>query len=250
MFKTERQNQIYALLVKEGYISVKNLSESLYTSESSIRRDLIEMEKQGLIRRSYGGAEALNGTVSVLPFKTRSFDYVAEKQKIAVKAAELINKGDVVFLDQSSTSFFLARALMNKKGITVVSNNLEILNLLSHCEMTVISSGGIISKANNNCLFGENASKTFEGIFADFAFFSARSLGCDGVISDYTLEETFVRNSMLRNASKKVFLCNAQKFNTRSNFVQCSLSEIDILITDEKNTTEVFKERFKSLEIL
>ncbi len=250
MFKTERQNQIYALLNTNGYTSVRDLSKALYTSESSIRRDLAEMEKQGLIRRSYGGAEALSGSVSVLPFNTRSFDYVAEKQKIAIKAAELINKGDVIFLDQSTTSFFLARAIMDKIGITVVSNNLEILNLLSHCEMTVISSGGIVSKLNNNCLIGENASKTFEGIFADFAFISAKSLDADGVISDCTLEETFVRNSMLKNASKKVFLCNAQKFNTHSNFVQCSLSEINILITDEKNTAEVFKEKFKNLKIL
>ncbi len=249
MFKSERQSQIFELLNNKGFVTVKYLSEVLFTSESSIRRDLAVLEQKGYIRRSYGGAEVISSGTGILPFNTRSYDFVAEKQKIATKAAELIKKGDIVFLDQSSTAFFLARAIMDKKGITVVTNNIEILNILSHSDITLIASGGTVSKANNNCLIGHNAAKTFEGIYADFVFFSAKSLSDDGVITDCSEEEIFVRNAMFKNSAKKVFLCNSAKFGSHSSFVQCSLEDIDLLISED-GSAEKYKNHFKNIEIL
>ena len=249
MFKSERQSQIFELLNNKGFVTVKYLSEVLFTSESSVRRDLAVLEQKGYIRRSYGGAEVISSGTGILPFNTRSYDFVAEKQKIATKAAELIKKGDIVFLDQSSTAFFLARAIMDKKGITVVTNNIEILNILSHSDITLIASGGTVSKANNNCLIGHNAAKTFEGIFADFVFFSAKSLSDDGVITDCSEEEIFVRNAMFKNSAKKVFLCNSAKFGSHSSFVQCSLEDIDLLISED-GSAEKYKNHFNNIEIL
>lgn len=249
MFKSERQSQIFELLNNKGFVTVKYLSEILFTSESSIRRDLAVLEQKGYIRRSYGGAEVISFGTGILPFNTRSYDFVAEKQKIATKAAELIKKGDIVFLDQSSTAFFLARAIMDKKGITVVTNNIGILNILSHSDITLIASGGTVSKANNNCLIGHNAAKTFEGIYADFVFFSAKSLSDDGVITDCSEEEIFVRNAMFKNSAKKVFLCNSAKFGSHSSFVQCSLEDIDLLISED-GSAEKYKNHFKNIEIL
>lgn len=249
MFKSERQSQIFELLNNKGFVTVKYLSEILFTSESSIRRDLAVLEQKGYIRRSYGGAEVISSGTGILPFNTRSYDFVAEKQKISTKAAELIKKGDIVFLDQSSTAFFLARAIMDKKGITVVTNNIEILNILSHSDITLIASGGTVSKANNNCLIGHNAAKTFEGIYADFVFFSAKSLSDNGVITDCSEEEIFVRNAMFKNSAKKVFLCNSAKFGSHSSFVQCSLEDIDLLISED-GSAEKYKNHFKNIEIL
>ena len=99
-----------------------------------------------------------------------------------------------------------------------------------------------MSKDNRNCLIGRNAQKTFENIYADFCFFSARSLSSDGIISDYTEEEVFVRNSMLQNSQVRVFLCNSDKFDTHSNYKQCSVFDIDYLICENDSAN-----RFKNI---
>ena len=216
MPRTERQQQIYEQLNEQGYTTVKKLSRLLYTSESSIRRDLAAMERLGLVRRSYGGAELSAGRNPVIPFDTRSYEHAAQKRRIAEKAVALIREGDVIFLDQSSTCYFLAQALTRFKSLTVVSNNLEILSLLSHTSLTVIASGGVVSKVNNNCLLGGGAQRCFEEIYADWMFFSANALSLEGVVTDCTAEEVELRRMMMKNAAKTVFLCDSTKLGRRA----------------------------------
>lgn len=249
MFKNERQREIYDILNTQGFVTVKTLSEQLYTSESSIRRDLSDMESMGLVKRSYGGASIITSHTSVLPFQMRSYNAVEEKRQIAAKASELIREGDIIFLDQSSTSYFLALTLLNYNSLTVITNNIEILSVLSHTQNTVLSTGGMISKRNTNCLIGNNAQKAFEGVYADLAFFSAKALSADGVISDCTQEETFVRNAMLKNATKRVFLCDSTKMNTHSAYVQCTLADIDVLISDSEKATQ-YQKVYPNLTVL
>ena len=249
MFKNERQHQIYKILSERTFASVCELGELLYTSESSIRRDLAQMENEGLVKREWGGACAVGGAESVLPFRARSYRAVDEKRAIAQKAITLIKEGDVVFLDQSSTSYFLALSLMNYSNLTVVSNNIEILILLSHTNITVHSTGGVISRKNRNCLIGNNAQRTFTEIYADHAFFSANALSADGVITDCTEEEIFVRCAMLNNAAQKIFLCDGSKIDKLSVYKQCSIAEVDIAISDNDGLLK-YKDMFPSLTVL
>lgn len=242
MLKSERENKILKYLEQNGYSSVKDLSAMLFTSESSIRRDLTHLEDAGLIKRSYGGAEILSANKFVLPFSTRAYDNIREKRIIAQKASKLIGEGAVIFIDSSSTGYFLALDLMDRADITVVTNNIEIIELLSNGKPTVHSTGGILSRDNRTCLVGRNAENSFEEINADIGFFSAKALGLDGVISDCTQEEVFVRKSLLRNSDKKVALFDKYKIGKTSSFKQCSLRDIDILISDETDAISRFKE--------
>lgn len=249
MLKNERQNEILQILKQKGFVKVRDLCENLYASESSIRRDLSELEKQGFIKRSHGGAENISSSAHIAPFGTRSYNNTEEKYIIAKKAAQLVNENDIVFLDQSSTCYFLALFLRERKNITVVTNNIEIVNVLSKSNVTVMCSGGVISKDNNNCLIGNGAQNTFEKIYANIAFFSAKSVSSDGIISDCSQEEIYVRNSMFKNADKKVFLCDSKKLGTHASYIQCSLKDIDTVISDN-NAFYIFKNKFDSLEML
>lgn len=249
MLKQERENEIIQYLSRNGFTRVKDLCEILYASESSVRRDLAKLEKRGVVKRSYGGAEYISFNAHILPFGTRSYDYVEEKHRIAQKAVGLIKEGNIIFLDQSSTCYFLSLYLRDLKNITVVTNNIEIVNILSKTNVTVHCSGGKISRDNSNCLIGDNAQKTFENIYADIAFFSSKAVSDEGVISDCAQEEIFVRKSMFKNAEKKVFLCNSQKIGGHSSFVQCSLSDVDAAIAENDGLVK-FKQKFPSLEIL
>ena len=233
MYKNEREQEILKILSGESYATVKQLSQWLYTSESSIRRDLALLENQGMVKRSYGGVELVRNSSRVIPFSTRAHHNIAAKKIMAQKAGSLIQDGNIVFLDQSSSAFFVAYELINKSKITIVTNNIEIISLLSQSDAEVISCGGRLSRANRNCLLGNDAHRIFSEMHADFMFFSAKSLSDDCTIYDCDREEVCIRNTMLSNAEKKVFLCDSEKFSHYSGYRQCSLKEVDYLITEK-----------------
>jgi DeoR/GlpR family transcriptional regulator of sugar metabolism len=99
------------------------------------------------------------------------------------------------------------------------------------------------------CLVDSETERAFRGLYADFAFFSTKSLSWDGIISDCSREEITVRNAMLENAAKKVFLCHSGKFGGRSAYRQCSLEDVDYLVT-EGACPEVYAKQFPKLKIL
>ena len=105
--------------------------------------------------------------------------------------------------------------------------------MLSQTDFKVYSTGGVLSRDNRICLVGADAQRTFEGMYADFAFFSAKSVSSEGVIWDCTREEVLVRESMMKQANKKVFLCDSAKYDTYSPYRQCALAEVDIMISEE-----------------
>lgn len=249
MLKNEREREIINIMKeKHGFISVKELCTALYASESSIRRDLTSLEGKGAIKRTYGGAELVTNFSNVTDFNKRTHHNMNAKKIIAKKAAKLIKDGNIIFLDQSSTSFFLANEILDKSTITVVTNNIEIISLLSNTKIKTISSGGFLSPENRTCLIGADATYIFENTYADLLFFSSKSLSSDGIISDCTREEVLIRNAMLKTASKKVFLCDSEKLDTHSAYKQCTLSDIDFLIS-ENNSADKFPQ-FKNLTVV
>lgn len=232
MYKREREQQILYLLQEKQQMSVLELSKLLFTSESSIRRDLTAMELSGLVKRTHGGVELAADNPSIIPFSSRLHYKIAEKKKMARKAMSYIQDGQVIFLDQSSSALFVAHELMNKKKVTIITNNIEILNTMAKSELKVYASGGYISPTNRNCLIGEDAHDIFTKTHADLLFFSVRALSPDGSLYDPTREEIHIHNTMLANAAKKIFLCDSGKFDTYSSYVQCTLKDVDVMISE------------------
>ena len=250
MLNKEREQEIISILkTTNGFVTVKNLCETLFASESSIRRDLKSLEGRGLVKRSYGGASLISNFSNIVTFNHRIQQNVNTKRELAKKAVTLINDGDIVFLDQSSTSFFLANELINRSSLTVVTNNIEIMMLLSNSQIKIISSGGFLSNENRNCLIGGDAQKTFENVFADIMFFSVKAISDDGTVADCSREEILIRNAMLKNAHKKVLLCDSSKFGSHAPFKQCELSDIDYLICEE-NCSQHFSEHQNKIKLL
>lgn len=240
MYQNEREVEILKILSHQDYVTVRQLSQWLYASESSIRRDLTALEKRGIVKRSYGGVELVKNSFQVAPFSTRAHYNIPAKKLIAKKAVQLVHDGDIVFLDQSSSAFFVAAELLRKSGVTVVTNNIEIINLLSQSEMEVVSCGGHLSRTNRNCLVGDDAHHIFQEIRANILFFSSKALSPEGVIYDCYREEVCVRNTMLENTEQKAFLCASEKYGHYAGYRQCSLEDVDLLIT-EREDPEFFR---------
>lgn len=250
MLKSQRQEEIINYLKQsDGFITIKELCNKLYASESSIRRDLSLLEKKGIITKTYGGAELIKNFTNVISFPKRFHHNADKKRIIAKKAKTLVKDGDIIFLDQSSTSYYLANEIIENSTLTIITNNIEILSLLSASSLKVISSGGILSNNNRNCLYGTDAQYIFENAYADTVFFSTKSLSDDGIISDCVREEVLIRNVMLKNARKKVFLCDSEKFATRSPYKQASLNDIDIFIS-ENDIAQKYSVVFPAINIL
>lgn len=243
MYKREREEQIMFLLQENQHMTVADLSQRLYTSESSIRRDLTAMELRGLVKRTHGGVEIVSNASTLIPFSSRLHFRIAEKKKIAKKALSYIEDGQVIFLDQSSSALFVAHELVNQKQVTIITNNIEILTTMAKSRLKVYASGGYISPTNRNCLIGEDAHEIFSKTHADALFFSVKSLSSDGTLYEHTREEIHIHNTMLENAAKKVFLCDSSKFDTYASYKQCFLKDVDCMLS-EGNLPEKYAKFF------
>lgn len=249
MIKTERHETILEILKNTDYTTTKEIADKLFTSYSSIRRDLEELESAGLVVRSYGRIELANKHPMLISYPIRMESNSRKKQFIAKKAASLIHEGDTVFIDPSSSCSYLAKELTHIKGITIITNNIEILYYMTQFNVNTISSGGTQSFQNRYAMIGSVAENTFKNIHADYAFFSARSLTDTGKIYDIHYDETNTRRAMLENAECKVFLCDSSKLNSISTYYQCDLSDIEYLISDTSDVKKYAKQ-YPELTIL
>ena len=230
MLKNQRHIQILDILKNEGFAGVRDLSERLYSSQPTIRRDLDFLERQGYIRRSHGGAILADDKLNT-PVSFRRETRFHEKTRICKLASTLVKPGNVIFIDSSTTAWPLADFLREEDNVTVVTNSYPICISLAEKNVKTFSTGGRLYK-ESMAFVGESAAEAVAGFNADIMFFSASSLDDQGMISDCFEEETAIRKAMRSNSNQTVFLCDAEKFGSRAAFRDVSLAEIDYVVTD------------------
>jgi len=228
---SERQRTILSIIDEKTYVTVNELAQILFTSSSSIRRDLTSMQKQGLVRRSHGGVTLFENSNTVASFYNRSKKSVKEKRAIAKKAAELLHDGMSIFLDSSTTAGFLLPYIAKLERATVFTNNLQTALNASQQGIDVHCLGGHAS-SNSSALVGAQTCTAISNLSMDIVFFSSQALDINGTISDSTEEENYVRKIMLKQSKKKVFLCDSEKFSKSSLYKLATLEEIDFAVFD------------------
>lgn len=230
--KEYNEREILKILDEKKSVKVNDLVDILSVSPSTVRRELKDLEEKGLVTRTHGGA-IVNDEKNYFPtFSFRSHQNSLEKKKIALSAIRLIKNGDVIFLDGSTSAFFIAEYLSEFENIKVFTNGIDTLSLLAKHGITAYSTGGKISKENSSVLVGHYAEDTARSIRADVAFFSAQSIDEDGEIYDCFEEENVLRKVMLKNSKIKVFLCDNTKFGRTAPFRLCNASDVDYIISD------------------
>lgn len=208
----DREKQILEILLKEKRVSVPALAQALFVSEPSIRRDLQSLEAQNLIKRVHGGAilEETALSKNKIPFLIREYEQSGAKAMIAQKAINFICDNDIVFLDASTSCYYLIPFLASKRNLTVITNGVKALIKLAEYGIHAISTGGNLL---NSCLalVGEEAYKTIDAYNADVALFSCRGVSDDGYLTDISPEENYVRKKMIQRAKKAYLLCANEK---------------------------------------
>ncbi len=228
---SERQEQILSLLESHHSMRVSELSELLYTSQSSIRRDLSRLENLHLLRRVHGGAEAQGELRGVIPLNVRITKNTAAKRLIAKKASIFISEGQTIMLDGSTTAGFLLPYIAAFKKVTVFTNSMLTAQNAIACGIDTHCIGGR-ALDGSAVLAGPEANRTVSALCPDLLFFSSQSLDSSGVISDFAEEENHLRALMIANAKTRIFLCDSEKFNKRSLHKLASLTELDAAVFD------------------
>lgn len=227
--KEEQIDGLIRLIEENGFATVKYLAKVTFTSESTVRRQLTELENMGLIKRSYGGAEIRKDNVNT-PIELRLQKNHKAKDAIARKAAALVRDNETVFIDSSSTCLHMGQYLAGKKGLTVYTYAAELCEILARYGICVYCLGGRYDKVSK-AFTGEYALKMIQSIYFD-AFFFSDSGFCDGIISDYNEAETHMRRALLAQSARKYFLCDSEKFGKRSPYILCTEKDIDGIITE------------------
>ena len=231
MLQQQRHRQILELLRAQKELTVKELCARLYLSPATVRRDLSALEQQGYLKRSYGGAVLTEFFADQLPLAIRSATHIAQKKRICAKAASLIHDGDTLFLDASSTTYFLAPHLTNFSELTVITNNPHLCIALSELKIRNHCTGGEMLH-DSIALVGRDAERMIDGIRANLCFFSARGYR-EGELSDSSKAERDVKLAMLGRADVRVCLCDRSKNGLSFPYRIAHADDLDEVITEE-----------------
>ncbi|MDD3776582.1 MAG: DeoR/GlpR family DNA-binding transcription regulator [Actinomycetota bacterium] len=234
MLSAERKLEIAKIINKDGRIKTSELSDMFNVSEMTVLRDLAVLEKEGVLKRVYGGALALNDSSHEIPSKFRDRIHTAEKDIIAAKATALVSKGDSLFLDGSTTCLALARRLKGIPDITVITNGLEIINeLKGNPEIKVVSTGGELNMLTNS-FYGVLAAGLLKDINLDFCFISAAGISLDAGVTEPNPYNIFIKRSIIKNSARAVLLMDSSKFGKVTLNRVCLMADINTIITDKK----------------
>jgi len=242
MLALERRNIIIQKLNQEGRVIVSDLSAQFGVTEETIRRDIEKLEGEGIATKTYGGAISNGSSTSDLPYTIRKKSNVDLKIKIAEKVAALINDGDHIMLDASSTSIYVARQIKSRKNITLITNSVEILlELADKTGWTILSTGGSLREGAYS-LSGSSAEKMVRDHHVDLAICSAKGIDNSMGITDSNEKDAEMKKAIFNAANKKILAIDHTKFDKISFIKVCEIRDVDVIVTDE-NPGEAWKKR-------
>jgi DeoR/GlpR family transcriptional regulator of sugar metabolism len=220
------------------FVTVEQLSEKLFVSGATIRRDLAELEKSKLIQRTRGGAILLESISTEAPMVLRETRNEMQKQIIATIARDYIKDGMTIFMDSSSTVFTLARNLSHIDNLTVSTNNLKIAWLLSeHKGITLHCTGGYL-KERSMSFFGPSTVQFINRLNADAAFISAIGFSFESGSSDGSEEEYYIKRAFISNSKYKYLLVDTSKLGKQYMYRTSPLSAFTRVITESREINE------------
>lgn len=240
---TRRAEKILQELLENGEVSVETLAQHLNVSAATIRRDLTELERQGLLRRNHGGAVPVAPMLyepfrHVSSFQEQEEKCVAEKRRIGILAASLIADGDIIAIGAGTTTTQVARCIRHRKGITVLTNAINIAMELSHlAEIRVCMTGGFLS-GDWFALVGDVAQRNASEMFVDKAFIGVDGIhGERGLTTNYP-DQAAIHRVMLQLARQRIIIADHRKIGVIGTTLIWPAAGIDILITDQATNEE------------
>lgn len=233
----ERKNDILAQLEQDNKVYVTELGQKFNVSEVTIRKDLKELEERGLLKRVHGGAERIrHGRVAVESTYSELIEqHIDEKLAIGKKALEVVESGDALLFDGSTTTLQLAKELAASQttGLTIITPSLEIARTLCvRDDFQVIITGGIIRPSLATCM-GPIATDTLHGLHADKGFIGLNGIDATVGLTTQNLLECEIKRTIIESSTRSFVLADSSKFNNVALGVIAPVNAVDFVITDE-----------------
>jgi len=233
----DRSERILEELLRDGKVSVDRLAQAFAVSRSTIRRNLSELERLGLLRRNRGGAIPSVALIydafrHLSSFRDQEDRCAAEKRRIGLIAASLVGDGETIAIGAGTTTTQVARGIRHRRGITVLTNAINIAMELSHLpDINVCMTGGFLS-GGWFALVGDMAERAAGEIFVDKAF-----IGLDGIHPELGLmtnypQQAAIHRTMLMRARQRVVVADHRKIGAVGASLICGCESINYLITD------------------
>lgn len=226
-----RLSGILEILQEKQSATVDYLAKALYSSPSTIRRDLNTLEAQGYIRRFHGGAAITGRPVASLPIHYRIHDMAEEKKKIGLAALSLVENGNTIFIDSSSTAATMIPHLSRFEKLRIVTNSALSLEAILDLDFDVYVIGGQLLR-RSNAFVGSFATDMLSHFHIDKSFFSTASLSPTGWLCNNTEDENNLRRCALQNSTENYFLVDSSKVGVYTMLHLCHLRDLTGVISD------------------
>lgn len=234
----ERRQALLEWIESEGRISVEQVCARFGVSEATSRRDLNVLARMGKARRVHGGAIRVKSAHPEEPFLQREFKNSEEKQRIGCAAAALVKEGETVFLASGSTTLAVARQLLGRRNLTVITNSLPVIELMKDEEsISLLAVGGLLRKSELSFI-GHIAEQAISELRADKVFIGTHAIDLEnGLTSDY-LPEVMVDRAILRIGREVILVADHTKFGLVAPAFVAPISSIHVVVTDVKTPRE------------
>jgi len=239
-----RLTTILSSLQKSGSVSVEALCEQFGLSPVTVRRDLDELERQGLLRRTHGGAVSIE-PLFYEPFRNdRSFQaqvgrFAEEKRRIGRAAAALIKEGEIIALTPGTTTTEVIRGIPLDHKITVVTSTVNVaMELSKRKDLEVFVTGGHL-RGDWFSLVGPTAAHSLSQVLIHTLFIGADGVDAKAGVSCYSPDESQLNSTMVKRAQRRIAVVDHSKFGVVAGWRICPTSDLNILITDSGATDEM-----------
>ena len=226
-----RHKEILDILEEYGTVSIKTLTEKLYVSEATVRRDLAELERSGALRRTHGGAQSILETNKQIPLSIREELDSKAKNEICRRAAAHVKEGSTVFIDGSSTAQYLVKHLSGIKDIVLVTYSIRAAEMALREHIRTYCAGGLLIENSLVCT-GPRTVDFAETVNADVCFISCKGVNCEGKFTDTSEEETAIRRAFMKNSSTRVMLMTSGKIGKTYLHTLCTAEQVDYIFSD------------------
>ena len=241
--RAERQRKILELIAEHGQVTVADIVDLYEVSEMTARRDLSDLEREGLLRRIHGGAMSSLGRSYEPPYPLRATESLLSKQAIGRTAANRIHDGDSVAFDVGTTTLEIARSLDHCRNLTIVTASLPIANEIVaryslDADLRLILTGGVV-RPGELSMIGDFTSRMYSELHVDKAFIGIGGISLKDGLTEYNLEDALVKQALIRSANHVTVVADSSKFGRTTFASVAPLSSVHTLITDSEAPTDM-----------
>ena len=234
MAQQSRHEKILELVNRQGFVTIEELVQAFDVTPQTVRRDLNSLHEQNLVRRYHGGAGSLSGGSSTAntAWQTRQGQQAEEKLRIARAVAEAIPDSASLFINIGTTNEAIARALLARKGLRVITNNLHVANILAAREdFEVIIAGGRV-RSSDGGIIGEATLDLVHQFKVDIAVVGCSGIDEDGTLLEFDYQEVRVSQAMMNNARRVYLAADHSKFGRKAMTRLGHLGQVTDFFTD------------------